>query len=87
MGTVNHWIDGKEFVSTSGRTAPVFDPALGTETKRVALANANEIAAAINSAKKAFPEWRDTSLAKRQAIVFKFRELLDRKSTRLNSSH
>ena len=36
--TVNHWIDNKEFVSKSGRTAPVYDPALGVETKRVALA-------------------------------------------------
>ena len=83
MGTVNHWISGKEYVSTSGRTAPVFDPALGSETKRVALANANEITAAINAAKQAFPDWRDTSLAKRQAIIFKFRELLNNKKGEL----
>ncbi|MEY2709778.1 MAG: hypothetical protein RL031_651, partial [Actinomycetota bacterium] len=36
--TVGHWIDNKEVSSTSGRTAPVYDPALGVETKRVALA-------------------------------------------------
>ena len=76
MATVNHWIDGKEVVSNSGRTAPVYDPALGVETKRVALANKAEIDAAIASAKNAFPKWRDTSLAKRQQIIFKFRELL-----------
>ena len=79
METVNHWIDGREFVSKSNRTAPVFDPALGVETKRVALANSEEINAAILSAKKAFPSWRDTSLAKRQAIIFNFRELLNSK--------
>ena len=79
METVNHWIDGREFVSKSNRTAPVFDPALGVETKRVALANSEEISAAILSAKKAFPSWRDTSLAKRQAIIFNFRELLNSK--------
>ena len=44
--TVNHWIDNKEYVSTSGRTAPVYDPALGVETKRVALANGADIDAA-----------------------------------------
>ena len=55
--TVNHWIDNKEFVSTSGRTAPVYDPALGVETKRVALANGAEINAAIAAAKSAFPGW------------------------------
>jgi malonate-semialdehyde dehydrogenase (acetylating)/methylmalonate-semialdehyde dehydrogenase len=69
---VNHWIDGSEYVSTSGCTAPVYDPALGTESKRVALANQSEIALAIKAAKEAFPEWRDTSLAKRQQIIFSF---------------
>ena len=74
---VNHWINGTEYVSKSGRTAPVYDPALGTETKRVALANQVEIDAAIKAAKDAFPKWRDESLAKRQQIIFNFRELLN----------
>ena len=74
---VSHWIDGAERASTSGRTAPVYDPALGTVTKHVGLANAAEITAAIASAKAAFPAWRDMSLAKRQAIIFNFRELLN----------
>jgi malonate-semialdehyde dehydrogenase (acetylating) / methylmalonate-semialdehyde dehydrogenase len=55
--TVGHWINNKEVPSTSGRTAPVYDPALGVESKRVALANGAEISAAIASAKAAFPEW------------------------------
>ncbi|MDO9395059.1 MAG: aldehyde dehydrogenase family protein, partial [Herbiconiux sp.] len=75
--TVPHWIDGAEHPSSSGRTAPVFDPALGVETKRVALADQAEIRAAIASAAAAFPAWRDLSLARRQQILFRFRELLD----------
>jgi malonate-semialdehyde dehydrogenase (acetylating)/methylmalonate-semialdehyde dehydrogenase len=75
--TVNHWINGQEVASTSARTAPVYDPALGVETKRVALANQAEIDAAIKAAKDAYPKWRDTSLAKRQQIIFSFRELLN----------
>jgi len=74
---VPHWIDGAEYPSSSGRTAPVFDPALGVETKRVALADRAEIDAAVASAAAAFPAWRDLSLAKRQAVLFRFRELLD----------
>ena len=81
--TVNHWIDNEEYVSTSGRTAPVYDPALGVETKRVALANGAEIDAAIAAAKKAFPGWSKTSLAGRQQIIFKFRELLNAKKGEL----
>ncbi|MFT6534943.1 MAG: malonate-semialdehyde dehydrogenase (acetylating)/methylmalonate-semialdehyde dehydrogenase [Alpinimonas sp.] len=77
LPVVSHWIDGAERPSTSGRTAPVYDPALGTVTKHVALANAAEINAAIASAKAAFPAWRDLSLAKRQSIIFNFRELLN----------
>ena len=74
---VNHWINGAEFLSKSGRTAPVYDPALGSESKRVALADHAEISAAIAAAKSAFPKWRDESLAKRQQIIFNFRELLN----------
>lgn len=81
--SVNHWIGGKEYVSKSNRTSPVFDPALGVESKRVALANQEEINLAISTARKAFPTWRDTSLAKRQSIIFNFRELLNKKKSEL----
>lgn len=83
MTVVPHFINGAEFPSTSGRTAPVFDPALGKETKQVALANQAEIDKAIASAKAAFPKWRDMSLAKRQQIIFNFRELLSAKKGEL----
>ena len=80
---VNHWINGCTYESKSGRTAPVYDPALGIESKRVALANGNEIAAAIAAAKEAFPAWRDLSLSKRQSIMFSFRELLNARKSEL----
>ena len=74
---VPHWINGHPTPGASGRTAPVYDPALGVETKRVALANEAEIEAAIASAHAAYPEWRDASLAKRTAVIFNFREILN----------
>ncbi|WP_316291868.1 CoA-acylating methylmalonate-semialdehyde dehydrogenase [Clavibacter michiganensis] len=77
LPVVPHWIDGARSPSTSGRTAPVYDPARGVVTKEVALADADEIQRAIASANAAFPAWRDLSLAKRQAILFRFRELLE----------
>ncbi|WP_298227498.1 CoA-acylating methylmalonate-semialdehyde dehydrogenase [Gryllotalpicola sp.] len=83
LPVVPHWIDGSTYPSKSGRTAPVYDPALGIQTKRVALADEAEINAAVASAKAAFPAWRDTSLARRQSIVFKFRELLEAKKGEL----
>ena len=77
LPTVGHFISGHRQPSTSGRTAEVFDPALGVATKHVALANQAEIESAIKSAHAAFPAWRDTSLAKRQQVMFAFRELLN----------
>ncbi len=74
---ITHWIDGAEYPPSSGRTAPVYDPALGVQTKEVALAGKTEIEAAVASAKAAFPAWSNLSLARRQAVLFKFRELLD----------
>ena len=43
LPVISHWINGAEYPSTSGRTAPVYDPALGEITKNVALANQSEI--------------------------------------------
>ncbi|RZU63886.1 methylmalonate-semialdehyde dehydrogenase [acylating] [Microterricola gilva] len=74
---VQHWINGESSPSTSGRIAPVFDPALGVQTTSVVLANGAEIDAAVAAARAAFPAWRDTSLAKRQQVFFAFRELLN----------
>jgi malonate-semialdehyde dehydrogenase (acetylating) / methylmalonate-semialdehyde dehydrogenase len=74
---VMHWIDGAEYPSRSGRTGVVYDPALGIVTKHVALADQAEIDAAVASAHAAFPAWRDTSLAKRQTVLYNFRELLN----------
>jgi malonate-semialdehyde dehydrogenase (acetylating)/methylmalonate-semialdehyde dehydrogenase len=80
---ITHWIDGRRVPGTSGRTAPVFDPALGVATKRVALASQEEIDAAIASAKAAFPAWRDLSITKRQQIMFRFRELVNERKDEL----
>ncbi len=72
-----NWINGKAVESTSGRTSPVFDPALGAETSRLGLSSRAELDAAVAVAKAAFPAWRDASLAKRQQVMFAFRELLN----------
>ncbi|WBU38141.1 CoA-acylating methylmalonate-semialdehyde dehydrogenase [Homoserinibacter sp. YIM 151385] len=83
LPTVPHWIDGARRESGSGRTAPVYDPALGRQTKAVALADEAEIQAAIASAAAAFPGWAGTSMARRQQIVFRFRELLNERKLEL----
>lgn len=77
LPTIPHWIDGAERASHSGRTAPVFNPALGVATKNVALADQAEVDAAIASAQRGFAVWSEYSIAKRQSVLFAFRELLN----------
>ncbi|MGB6053086.1 MAG: CoA-acylating methylmalonate-semialdehyde dehydrogenase, partial [Rhodococcus sp. (in: high G+C Gram-positive bacteria)] len=81
--TIAHWLDGKPFAGTSDRTAPVTNPATGEVTGQVALATVEDARAVIDSAAAAFPAWRDTSLAKRTAVLFTFRELLNAKKGEL----
>jgi malonate-semialdehyde dehydrogenase (acetylating)/methylmalonate-semialdehyde dehydrogenase len=52
-------------------------------TKQVALANEAEINAAVAAAKAAFASWKDVPQAKRQQIMFKFRELLNERKPEL----
>ena len=74
---VSHWIDGAERPSTSGRTAPVYNPATGAVQANVALADQAEIDEAIASADAGFRVWSGYSIAKRQSVLFAFREILN----------
>ncbi|MBO8185054.1 CoA-acylating methylmalonate-semialdehyde dehydrogenase [Streptomyces sp. DW4-2] len=80
---VGHWVDNKAFPGTSGRAAAVTNPATGAVAREVALAHETDSRTVIESAAAAFPAWRDTSLAKRVAIVFRFRELLNQRKDEL----
>ena len=78
MGDIlDHWVNGKIFTGESDRTSPVYNPALGTVAKQVRLATTKDVGDAVEVAKAAFPAWAETSLAKRQAVMFRFRELLN----------
>jgi malonate-semialdehyde dehydrogenase (acetylating)/methylmalonate-semialdehyde dehydrogenase len=80
---VQHWIDGKRWDGAPSRTADVFDPATGAVARQVALAGPAELDAAVDGAARAAWEWSETSLGKRVAILFAFRELLEARKTEL----
>jgi malonate-semialdehyde dehydrogenase (acetylating)/methylmalonate-semialdehyde dehydrogenase len=76
VADIGHWIGGRPVAGASGRTAPVFDPAAGRQTGAVALASVEEVDSAVAAAKAALPAWRELSLTRRTAILFRVRELL-----------
>ncbi|PIJ11943.1 methylmalonate-semialdehyde dehydrogenase (acylating) [Leucobacter sp. OLJS4] len=80
---IPHWIDGARRPSTSGRTAPVYNPATGQVQAQVALADQAEIDEAIASAMRGYEIWSEYSIAKRQTVLFNFRELLNARKPEL----
>jgi malonate-semialdehyde dehydrogenase (acetylating) / methylmalonate-semialdehyde dehydrogenase len=77
MKTITHWLNNKAYPGASSASAAVTNPATGEVTGHVALGSIEDAHAVVDAAVAAFPAWRDTSLAKRTAIMFAFRELLN----------
>jgi len=73
---IGHYIDGKLTAGPSGRSQPVFDPATGASDKRVALASADEVDAAVAAARAAWPAWAKTSPLKRARVLDRFKMIL-----------
>uniref|UniRef100_UPI002FDF83B7 aldehyde dehydrogenase family protein n=1 Tax=Glutamicibacter sp. TaxID=1931995 RepID=UPI002FDF83B7 len=73
--TLQHWINNAAY-SAEERTGKIYNPATGEVTRTVQLASKATTEVAIAAAAEAFPKWRDTSLARRTAIMFNFRQLL-----------
>jgi malonate-semialdehyde dehydrogenase (acetylating)/methylmalonate-semialdehyde dehydrogenase len=74
---LGHYVGGKAVAGASGRSAPVFNPALGVASTEVALASAAETKNAIAAARAALPAWSDTPALRRARVMFRFRDLVE----------
>ncbi|MCX7693331.1 CoA-acylating methylmalonate-semialdehyde dehydrogenase [Tepidimonas taiwanensis] len=75
---IPHYVAGTRFAGTSSRAQDVTNPATGTVTARVALADAADVDAAVAAAQAAFPAWAEVPPLRRARVMFKFLELLNR---------
>jgi malonate-semialdehyde dehydrogenase (acetylating) / methylmalonate-semialdehyde dehydrogenase len=75
LGRISHWIGGQSVAGESGRSGPVYNPALGVQTKEVDFASVEEVDRAVQTAKEALVGWRQVSLSRRQELFFRIREL------------
>jgi malonate-semialdehyde dehydrogenase (acetylating)/methylmalonate-semialdehyde dehydrogenase len=73
---ISHWIGGRIVAGESGRSGPVYNPALGIQTGEVDFASVEEVDRAVVAAREAFAEWRAVSLSRRQDLFFRIRELV-----------
>ena len=72
---VGHLINGK-VVHREGVIHDVYNPSSGIVEKKIELASRQTVVEAIDTAKKAFPEWRNTPPIKRARVMFDFLKLL-----------
>ena len=80
---IGHFIGGKTHAGSASRSQPVYNPATGTVTGHVALANGADIDTAVAAAQAAFPAWADTPPIRRARVMFKFLELLNANKDKL----
>ena len=68
---IGHWVGGRAVAGTSGRTAPVYDPARGVQAAEVALASAAEVDDVVEGRRaRRPPAWGDVVAehARRRAV-------------------
>jgi malonate-semialdehyde dehydrogenase (acetylating)/methylmalonate-semialdehyde dehydrogenase len=91
VSDLHHWIAGSAIAGTSGRFSDVFHPATGRVQARVPLATTAEIDAAVAAATAAFPDWSAQPPLRRARVLFRFREIFERRideiATIINREH
>jgi malonate-semialdehyde dehydrogenase (acetylating)/methylmalonate-semialdehyde dehydrogenase len=91
VSDLSHWISGARVAGASGRFSDVFHPASGRVQSRVPLASAAEVDAAVAAAAAAFPEWAAQPPLRRARVLFRFREIFERRldevATLINREH
>jgi malonate-semialdehyde dehydrogenase (acetylating)/methylmalonate-semialdehyde dehydrogenase len=71
-----NFLDNQFVDSKATQWLDLYDPATNNLVTRVPQSTDEELVAAVDSAAKAFPAWRDTSLLARQQIMFKYVALI-----------
>ena len=81
--TLGHWIDGAAVPGAGARFGAVYDPAIGEAVARVPFADAAEVARAVAAAAAAAPDWAATPPLRRARVIFRFKELVERRKEAL----
>jgi malonate-semialdehyde dehydrogenase (acetylating)/methylmalonate-semialdehyde dehydrogenase len=79
LRAVHHWVNGQTLAGTSGRFGDVYNPASGELQAKVDLATPAEVDAAVAVAAGAFPEWAAQPPLRRARVLFRFREIFERR--------
>src|SRR5204863_6543472 len=81
--TVPNYVNGQAHKANTDRFAPVFNPSTGQQIAQTPLCSAQETAAVVEAAHKAFPAWRDTPIVERARVMFRLVALLEKNAEAL----
>jgi malonate-semialdehyde dehydrogenase (acetylating) / methylmalonate-semialdehyde dehydrogenase len=81
-----NYLDNKFVPSNASTWIDLYDPATNNLVTRVPQSTDAELKAAVDSAERAFPAWKETSLLARQQIMFKYVALIRQNWDRLAAS-
>ena len=73
------FINGRFVPAINGGTIDVLNPANGELITRIAAAETEDVDAAVEAAKKAFPAWAETPAAERGRLLLKLADLIEEK--------
>jgi malonate-semialdehyde dehydrogenase (acetylating) / methylmalonate-semialdehyde dehydrogenase len=77
MKRVTHFSNGTAWTGGAARQGDIFDPATGAVSGHVDFASATDVDTVVAAAVDGFSQWREMSIAKRTAVLFAFREILN----------
>ncbi len=80
---IGHFIGGRRVPGKGSEFGPIFNPATGERTGRVAFATAEEVDAAVQAAKAAQPAWAEQPMIRRARVMFRFKDLLEQNLDKL----
>ncbi|GER00161.1 hypothetical protein JCM17845_07840 [Iodidimonas gelatinilytica] len=79
MTPIPHLIGGKPYVLENTQTVPVFNPATGEETARLAMGGSHEVDAAVKAAQEALDDWSQMPPARRAHVLFALRDVMHKR--------
>ena len=76
MRQIQHIINNQRLDFSENEKSEVLNPATGEPVAEIAIAGNKEVELAVSTAKTSFKEWKNTSIAQRTKLLYKFRNLV-----------
>jgi malonate-semialdehyde dehydrogenase (acetylating)/methylmalonate-semialdehyde dehydrogenase len=73
---LKNYIGGKWVEANTDKTEPVYNPATGEVIAHVPVSSTEDVDFAVETANKAFQEWKELAVPRRARILFKYQQLL-----------